>query len=139
MHNFSDFIRLLGNQKQWNHIESIQLNPLSAKPDKMVKQTQTIRRLTANELFQCVWPFCGIGGLGLKGLTFKRSKKHHKGVILTGFYEMFYQILDFQSTQNCAATTRHEEVQEEKEEVLKKSIIGKLVGKRLKKNGVSYL
>ena len=23
--------------------------------------TQTIRRQSANELFECVWPFCGIG------------------------------------------------------------------------------
>ena len=28
---------------------------------KMVKHTQTIRRLIANELFERVWLFCGIG------------------------------------------------------------------------------
>ena len=28
---------------------------------KMVKRTQTIRRQFADELFDCVWPFCGIG------------------------------------------------------------------------------
>ena len=28
---------------------------------KMVKHTQTIRRQFADELFECVWPFCGIG------------------------------------------------------------------------------
>ena len=27
----------------------------------MVKYTQTIRRITANELFECVWPFCVTG------------------------------------------------------------------------------
>ena len=27
----------------------------------MVKHTQTIRRETPDELFECVWPFCGIG------------------------------------------------------------------------------
>ena len=27
----------------------------------MVKHTQTIRQQFADELFQCVWPFCGIG------------------------------------------------------------------------------
>ena len=27
----------------------------------MVKHTQTIRRQIADELFECVWPFCGIG------------------------------------------------------------------------------
>ena len=26
----------------------------------MVKHTQTIRRQTAEELFECVWPFCGV-------------------------------------------------------------------------------
>ena len=28
---------------------------------KMVKHTQTIRWQIADELFECVWPFCGIG------------------------------------------------------------------------------
>ena len=32
----------------------------------MVKHTQTIRRQLADELFECVWPFCGIGALGVK-------------------------------------------------------------------------
>ena len=32
----------------------------------MAKHTQTFRRQFANELFECVWPFCG---LVLKGLT----------------------------------------------------------------------
>ena len=27
----------------------------------MAKHAQTIRRQFANELFECVWPFCGIG------------------------------------------------------------------------------
>ena len=27
----------------------------------MVKHSQTIRRQLADELFKCVWPFCGIG------------------------------------------------------------------------------
>ena len=27
----------------------------------MAKYTQTIRRQFADELFECVWPFCGIG------------------------------------------------------------------------------
>ena len=29
----------------------------------MVKHTQTIRRLFADKLFECVWPFCEIGAL----------------------------------------------------------------------------
>ena len=28
----------------------------------MVKHTQTICRQFADELFECVWPFCDIGG-----------------------------------------------------------------------------
>ena len=28
--------------------------------NKMAKHTQTIRREFANELCECVWPFCGI-------------------------------------------------------------------------------
>ena len=29
----------------------------------MVKHTQTIRWQIADELFECVWPFCGVGAL----------------------------------------------------------------------------
>ena len=36
------------------------INPLSANPTKW-PNTQTIRRQIADELFECVWPFCGIG------------------------------------------------------------------------------
>ena len=32
----------------------------------MAKHTQTIRRQFANELFECVWPFCGIGAERVK-------------------------------------------------------------------------
>ena len=28
---------------------------------KMIKQTQTMCRQIADELFECVWSFCGIG------------------------------------------------------------------------------
>ena len=28
---------------------------------KMVEHTQTIRQQVADELFECVWSFCGIG------------------------------------------------------------------------------
>ena len=34
----------------------------------MAKHTQTIRRLFADELFECVWPFCGLALNGLKAL-----------------------------------------------------------------------
>ena len=35
--------------------------PSKSQPHKMVKQTQTIRRLDSDKLFECVWPFCGVG------------------------------------------------------------------------------
>ena len=37
------------------------INSFKRQPHKMLKQTQTIRRLIADELFECVWSFCGIG------------------------------------------------------------------------------
>ena len=37
------------------------LQPFKRQPRKMVKHTQTIRRQFADELFECVWPFCGVG------------------------------------------------------------------------------
>ena len=40
---------------------SVNFNPLSNNFTKMVKHTQTIRRQIADELFECVWLFCGIG------------------------------------------------------------------------------
>ena len=35
--------------------------PLSTNITKWLKHTQTMRRQIADELFECVWPFCGIG------------------------------------------------------------------------------
>ena len=35
----------------------------------MVKHTQPIRRQIADELFECVWSFCGVGALRVKGFT----------------------------------------------------------------------
>ena len=32
----------------------------------MVKHTLTIRRQFADELFECFWPFCGIGAWRVK-------------------------------------------------------------------------
>ena len=34
---------------------------LKRQPHKMVKHIQTIRYLTADELIEYVWPFCGVG------------------------------------------------------------------------------
>ena len=35
--------------------------PIKRQRNKMVKHTQTIDRQFADELFECVWPFCGVG------------------------------------------------------------------------------
>ena len=35
----------------------------------MAKHTQTIRRQFAEELFECVWPFCGIGAESVKHIN----------------------------------------------------------------------
>ena len=40
--------------------------PFKPQSHKMVKHTQTIRRQIANELFECVWPFRGIGAWRVK-------------------------------------------------------------------------
>ena len=34
--------------------------------NKVAKHTQTIRRQFADKLFECVWPFCGIGAERVK-------------------------------------------------------------------------
>ena len=34
---------------------------IEALTHKMVKNTQTIRWQIADELFVCLWPFCGVG------------------------------------------------------------------------------
>ena len=39
---------------------------------KMVKDIQTIRRQFAEELFECVWPFCDIGAEKFKYLKYSR-------------------------------------------------------------------
>ena len=35
--------------------------PFKHQSEKMVKHSQTIRRQSADELFECVWSFCEIG------------------------------------------------------------------------------
>ena len=46
-----------------NSYRFLAVNPFTLKRQfhKMDKHTQTIRRQIADELFECVWPFCGIG------------------------------------------------------------------------------
>ena len=36
-------------------------NPFKRQFHKMVKHAQTIRQQIADEMFECVWQFCGIG------------------------------------------------------------------------------
>ena len=40
----------------------------------MVKQTQTICRQIADELFECVWPFCEIGAKMVEGSKFEQTE-----------------------------------------------------------------
>ena len=35
--------------------------PFKRQPHKMDKHTERICRQFADELFECVWPFCGVG------------------------------------------------------------------------------
>ena len=35
--------------------------PFKRQPHRMVKPNQAIRRQIADELLECVWPFCGVG------------------------------------------------------------------------------
>ena len=42
------------------HLCNKQHLTLERQYHKMVKNTQTIRRQFVDELFECVWPFCGI-------------------------------------------------------------------------------
>ena len=47
----------------------------------MIKHTQTIRSecLSENELFECVWPFCGVA---LKKLIWQGVQKVSRGAVL---------------------------------------------------------
>ena len=45
------------------------LNPLTVSFYKMVKHTQTIFRQFADEFFECVWPFGGIGAQRVKNVA----------------------------------------------------------------------
>ena len=43
----------------------------------MVEHTQTIRRQIADELSECVWPFCEIGAKKINPVTQNASKNWH--------------------------------------------------------------
>ena len=49
---------------QWNMVFWVNMNSnyhFKREPHKMDKLTKTFRRETADELFECVWRFCGVG------------------------------------------------------------------------------
>ena len=45
----------------YNFLWKDALQPFKRQFHRMVKHTQTIRREIVDELFECVWPLCGIG------------------------------------------------------------------------------
>ena len=53
----------------------------------MVKYTQTLRRQIADELFECDWPFCGIGALRVNiiKVLYNKSKSQEKTSIYVPF------------------------------------------------------
>ena len=68
-HYFDDFVNnalqvtitfLIKDPIDEYELISIVWYPFKRQPHKMVKHTQTIRRQAADELFERVWPFCGV-------------------------------------------------------------------------------
>ena len=53
----------------------------------MVKHTETIRQQIADELFEYVWPFCGVGAVGANNYIAGK----HLCNILTLLYEEKYK------------------------------------------------
>ena len=52
----------MGLQNYYEKVKIITTKHLfKRQPHKMVKQTKEIPRQIADELFKCVWPFCGVG------------------------------------------------------------------------------
>ena len=48
--------------KDYLYLKQKQVEPLSTNPTKWSNTLkQTIRWQIADELFECVWPFCGVG------------------------------------------------------------------------------
>ena len=47
--------------KHYGNVGLILMKPLNANPTEWAKHNQTIRRQFANELFECVSSFCGVG------------------------------------------------------------------------------
>ena len=46
---------------RWISIRDFPAESFKRQINKVAKHTQTIRRQVADELFECVWPFCMIG------------------------------------------------------------------------------
>ena len=69
--NFVKFLRppfsleylwwLLLSLVRWLQSNPDTFYPFKHQTHKMVKYSETIRRQIAEELFECVWPFCGVG------------------------------------------------------------------------------
>ena len=53
--------KLIAAAHSLNDKTNLYLEPFKRQSHKMIKHTQTIRRQFADDLFECVWPFCEIG------------------------------------------------------------------------------
>ena len=51
------------------------LTPLSANPIKWLNTLKKICRLTADELFECVWPFCKVAAEEVRILSKNNEEK----------------------------------------------------------------
>ena len=54
----------------------------------MIKDTQTIRQKIADELFDCVWPFCEIDAKRVNQQVYNKIVVHY-GRFLVKFLEIF--------------------------------------------------
>ena len=69
--NFGRHLYCVWSETKWENLSNwrtlvsedtpIALLSFKRQINKMAKHTQTISRQIADELFECVWPFCGIG------------------------------------------------------------------------------
>ena len=84
----------------------------------MVKHTQTIRRQIVDELFQCVWPFCGIGASKYLTASLYSTYLHEKGsvfpailprptILYTRYEEISFFLLIYVNHLRHIITARH--------------------------------
>ena len=55
------FFERMKKKRMKKNATVLDLEPFKRQPHKMVNHTKTIHRLLPDELFECVWPFCGVG------------------------------------------------------------------------------